>query len=114
FLWMTARGDSKKVDQAKQLIVSAIVGVVIIAAAYGITDLVIKSVTGAGQTSTETTAAESPAGPSCSASCNVPLDCGGIPDSCGCQSGYSCKCADGSLSTNGFPCPSSGSCVCSS
>ena len=112
FLWMTARGDSKKVDTAKQLIAGAIIGVVIIAGAYAMTDFVIKAVTGTAETTTESAPAETPEAPSCTASCAIPLDCGGIPDSCGCVSSYSCKCADGTLSTNGFPCPSSGSCVC--
>lgn len=48
FLYLTAQGDSKKVDQAKQLIKGAIIGVVIIASAYAITDLVLRSATGAG------------------------------------------------------------------
>jgi type IV secretion system pilin len=109
FLWMTARGDSKKVDQAKQLITGAVIGVVIIAASYAITDLVIKSVTGTAQTTSQT-APETPEGPSCTLSCTTPLDCGPLPDSCGICS--SCKCADGSLSTNNNPCPSTGSCLC--
>ncbi len=54
FLWMTARGDAKKVDQAKQLITGAIIGIVIIAASYAITDFVIKAATGAAKTTTGT------------------------------------------------------------
>ena len=54
FLWMTARGDSKKVDQAKQLITGAIIGVVIIAGAYTMTDFVIKAITGQATTGTGT------------------------------------------------------------
>ena len=46
FLYMTARGDSKKVDQAKQMITGAIIGIVIVAGSYAITDFVIKSITG--------------------------------------------------------------------
>ena len=114
FLWMTARGDSKKVDTAKQLITGAIIGIIIIAGSYAITDFVLKAAAGTGQTSQTTPAEETPAGPSCGpVTCTVPLDCGGIPDSCGCTVGHSCRCADGSLSTNGFPCTGSGSCVCS-
>ncbi len=48
FLWMTARGDSKKVDQAKQLITGAIIGVLIIASAYALTSFVLTAVTGTG------------------------------------------------------------------
>ena len=54
FLWMTARGDSKKVDQAKQLIAGAIIGVVIIAGSYAMTDFVIKSITGQATAGSET------------------------------------------------------------
>lgn len=112
FLYMTARGDSKRVDTAKQLIVSAIIGVAIIASAYAITSFVIGSVTGGAATSAPPTPStpSTPSGPSCTASCTKPLDCGGLPDSCGICS--SCRCADGSLSTNGTPCVSTGSCVC--
>ena len=46
FLWMTARGDSKKVDQAKQLITGAIIGVIIIGSAYAITSLVLATASG--------------------------------------------------------------------
>ena len=36
-LWMTARGNEKNVDQAKNVIFDAIIGLVIVAAAYAIT-----------------------------------------------------------------------------
>jgi hypothetical protein len=110
FLWMTAGGDSSKVDKAKQLITAAVIGVVIIASAYAITNFVLTSVTADAQQQSETTAEEPAEGPSCTASCTMPLDCGGLADSCGICS--SCKCADGSLSTNNNPCPSTGSCLC--
>lgn len=48
FLYMTARGDSKKVDTAKQLIVGAIIGIVIIAGAYAITGFVLTAVAPGG------------------------------------------------------------------
>ena len=54
FLYMTARGDSKKVDQAKQLITGAIIGIIIIAGSYAITDFVLKSITGQTPTGTQT------------------------------------------------------------
>lgn len=41
FLWMTAQGDEKKVDKARSLIKNAIVGVVIVTAAYAISSYVI-------------------------------------------------------------------------
>lgn len=36
-LWMTARGNEKDVDRAKNIIIDSIIGLVIIAAAYAIT-----------------------------------------------------------------------------
>ncbi|MEI7620712.1 MAG: hypothetical protein WCJ57_04060 [Candidatus Falkowbacteria bacterium] len=36
-LWMTARGNEKTVDQAKNIIFDAIIGLVIVASAYAIT-----------------------------------------------------------------------------
>ena len=41
FLWMTAQGDAKKVDEAKKMITQAVVGLVIIVAAYAIASFVI-------------------------------------------------------------------------
>lgn len=44
FLWMTAAGDQEKVKKAKNLITSAIIGLVIIAAGYAIVRFVLESV----------------------------------------------------------------------
>ena len=46
FLWMTAAGDDSKVDKAKKLIISGIVGIVIILAAYIIANFAITAVGG--------------------------------------------------------------------
>jgi hypothetical protein len=43
FIWMTAAGDSKKVETAKDIIRNAIIGLVIIAASYAIANFVISS-----------------------------------------------------------------------
>lgn len=76
FLWMTARGDEKKVTQAKQLITGAVIGVIIIAGAYAITAFVLTAVTktGAGESSGADTPAESCSPRSCTSAsnCNVP------------------------------------------
>ena len=56
FLWMTARGDEKKVGTAKQLISGAIIGIIIISSAYAITSFVLTAATGEGGT-------EAPAAP---------------------------------------------------
>ena len=44
FKWMTAMGDSKKVEDAKNLISNSVVGIVIILAAYAIAAFVLKEV----------------------------------------------------------------------
>jgi len=44
-MWMTAMGDPKKVDKAKDILVSATVGLVIIVAAYVLTNAVLSGVT---------------------------------------------------------------------
>ena len=53
FLWMTARGDEQKVTKSKELLEAAIIGLVIVFAAYGITYFVVDQIsnnviTGAG------------------------------------------------------------------
>lgn len=42
FLWMTAAGDSKKVDQAKSILTTSVIGLAIILAAYAITEFVLR------------------------------------------------------------------------
>jgi hypothetical protein len=44
FLWMTARGNEKATTKAKEAIVSAVIGLVIVAGAYAITNLIFKGV----------------------------------------------------------------------
>ncbi|MFA6227633.1 MAG: hypothetical protein WC668_00375 [Patescibacteria group bacterium] len=41
FWWMTAQGDEKKVEKAKKMIYNAVIGLVIIFAAYAITNFVL-------------------------------------------------------------------------
>ena len=43
FLWMTAQGDDTKVKKAKDMIFQAVIGLIIIVAAYAIADFVIGS-----------------------------------------------------------------------
>lgn len=40
YLWMTAQGDSKKVDEAKGILKRAVVGIIIIVSAYSISAFV--------------------------------------------------------------------------
>lgn len=44
-LWMTAMGDPKKLDKAKDILVSATVGLVIIVASYVLTNAILSGVT---------------------------------------------------------------------
>jgi hypothetical protein len=46
FKWMTAAGNDEKVKEAKKLIVSGIIGLVIILSAYAIANFVITQITG--------------------------------------------------------------------
>ena len=58
FKWMTAGGDATKIKEATALIRNAIIGLVIIVAAYAITSFVVQSLqnvtSGAGPTPTPT------------------------------------------------------------
>jgi len=47
FLWMTAQGEEAKVKKAKDMIFQAVVGLVIIVAAYAIADFVLGSLSNA-------------------------------------------------------------------
>ena len=56
-LWMTARGDSGKIDTAKDLIQAAVIGLVIIMASYALTRFVFKELTPEATTPAPTTPA---------------------------------------------------------
>ncbi len=82
FLYMTAAGDSKKVDQAKQLITGAIIGVIIIASAYAITGFVLTAATGQGG-SAESAPADIPdRSVATGGTCGVSDDCSAVTDIC--------------------------------
>lgn len=49
FQWMTAGGDSKKVQSAKDGIVNLVIGLILVLSAYAITSFVIKLLTGVNQ-----------------------------------------------------------------
>src|SRR3989344_5680649 len=57
FLWMTAFGNTEKVDRAKSILEHAAVGLVIVLAAYAISKFVFGALTGAtgGTSQTQTT-----------------------------------------------------------
>lgn len=46
FLWMTAGGDDKKVSDAKKYLRNAVIGLVIIVAAYAISQFVLSQIAG--------------------------------------------------------------------
>lgn len=48
FLWMTAAGDSGKVDKAKTLLTQAIIGLILILASYAIANFVVDAISRAG------------------------------------------------------------------
>lgn len=45
-MWMTARGDAKKVDRAKDILLDSIVGIIIVSGAYAITYFVLGGIQG--------------------------------------------------------------------
>lgn len=49
-LWMTSFGNEQKVTKAKDLIIGAVIGLVIVLAAYAITNFVVGAVVGAAGT----------------------------------------------------------------
>jgi hypothetical protein len=53
-LWMTAAGAEDKITKAKSILKSSIIGLAIVASAYGITALVMNFMIGASAPSTET------------------------------------------------------------
>jgi hypothetical protein len=48
FLWMTARGNEQKVEKAKELIIAAVIGLIIVMSAYAITAFVGEALTKTG------------------------------------------------------------------
>ncbi len=51
FLWMTATGNDEQVTKAKNILIRAIIGVIIIVAAYAISFFVLSAVTSIGRSS---------------------------------------------------------------
>ena len=48
WLWMTAMGDSKKVSTAKDLIIAAVSGIIVIVLAYAVSSFVLTSLSNVG------------------------------------------------------------------
>ncbi|MBT3817156.1 MAG: hypothetical protein HOG08_02305 [Candidatus Magasanikbacteria bacterium] len=51
FLWMTARGDEGQTTKAKDTIIAAVIGLIIVLSSYAVTRFVFQSVEGGGVTS---------------------------------------------------------------
>jgi Type IV secretion system pilin len=47
WLWMTAAGDPKKTDKARDILITAVVGLVILLSAYAISSFIIDQIQGA-------------------------------------------------------------------
>ena len=48
FLWFSAGGDSKRVDQSKKTLTSAIIGLAIIMGAYALLDVILSTLSSTG------------------------------------------------------------------
>lgn len=46
FIWMTSRGESGKIDEAKKIIINGAIGLAIILSAFGITEFILRSILG--------------------------------------------------------------------
>jgi hypothetical protein len=55
FLWMTAMGDKGKIDKAKDILEAAIVGLLIVIAAYAIATFIFSNIAGGGTTTPTST-----------------------------------------------------------
>lgn len=99
FLWMTAHGDSARVDKGKETIIAAVIGLVVVLASYALTTFVFNAPNG-GTTPSPTT----------------PVS-GGGSDTSQCESvgqGYGCRSVDTCLAgtaKNGL-CPGDNSIKC--
>ncbi len=49
FTWMTARGDSSKIDRAKGIIEDAVIGMLLVSAAYAIANFMFGTIAGGGK-----------------------------------------------------------------
>lgn len=49
FTWMTARGDSGKIDKAKSVLEDAVIGMLLVSAAYAIANFMFGTVVGGGK-----------------------------------------------------------------
>lgn len=53
FVWMTARGEESRVDQAKTTIKSALIGIIIVVSAYVVTTFVLDAILPTESTNTQ-------------------------------------------------------------
>ena len=77
FLWFTSGGNEDKIDQAKRIIISAVVGLVLVLAAFAIASFIVSSVqkaVGPGNGIGPGPGPEPGPCPSCPVSCTAPVD----------------------------------------
>jgi F0F1-type ATP synthase membrane subunit c/vacuolar-type H+-ATPase subunit K len=60
FLWMTAQGDSDKVDKSKKLLQNAVIGLTLIISAYGIYQIAARIINATSTNNTTTSSQNSP------------------------------------------------------
>src|SRR3989344_3740772 len=68
YLWLTAGGDAKKIDKAKRLLISAVIGLIIILSAFVIASFIIRSLQRAlceGENCVTVTCPNPPCTPTC-------------------------------------------------
>ena len=80
FLWMTAHGDSGQVDKAKETIIAAVIGMIVVASSYALTTFVFNA-TGSSQGSPS----RGPSGEGpvfCASSTNLDTSCLAAQNTC--------------------------------
>lgn len=111
-MWMTAQGNKDTVKKAINTVISAAVGLIVVLAAYAITNFVLESVQGAGGDPTGPTATGALLGEACTADTDcVPgqsLAC--ITDMCLVESGGSPCFTDSDCGASGETCLADASC----
>jgi hypothetical protein len=86
WLWMTANGESSKIDKAKSLMINAVIGLAIILSAFAITTFILRALI------------RSTVGPESSTSNNLSTSCSPNGASLACGCGGVKICTDGSWS----------------
>lgn len=114
FLWMTASGEEEKVTKATNILKAAVIGLIIIVAAYSLTTFVLNAVYGAGEGGDGTAGGAPAAASGCCEVCGVlgflgaaagDAGCGHVPsaDNASCQDLCDCAGCDCTFTNNSCP-----------